>query len=202
MLQAEWLSADPCKDAELILPDEKTACSGMMYKLSSGAKREGEERRLARPSWGAATQNYLLSSSHTPPYLFLWLSLCSTTPHPSHVGVPQPMCSLSKWSSEMQRTRKLRRRRCDDHVPTVPWVKVPPVVLTAFLLAWTWTHNGGKQSGGSRIFGFWLPASYTGCHKLEGGFVKGKAETAAVKDSKVHGFLGWTGSVWSKERAA
>jgi len=53
----------------------------MMYKLSSGAKREGEERRLARPSWGAATQNYRLLSSHTPPYsLPLTFSLLDTPP--------------------------------------------------------------------------------------------------------------------------
>ena len=39
------------------------------------------------------------------------------------------------------------------------------------------------------IFGFCLPACYAGCHKLEGGFVKGKAEVAAVKDSKTYGFF-------------
>ena len=106
MLQAEGLSADPCKDAELILPDEKTACSGMMYKLSSGAKREGEERRLARPSWGAGTQNYLFPSPHTPPYsLPLTFSLLDNPP-PSHVGVPQPMCNLSKEGAQRCKERE------------------------------------------------------------------------------------------------
>ena len=30
---------------------------------------------------------------------------------------------------------------------------------------------------------------YAGCRKLEGGFVKEKAEVAAVKDSKTYGFF-------------